>query len=215
MLRMFTFCLVLLSSGLTAWAYSREDCLEFNTDQEKTINVCTEFIAKNPGDPQLAQAYAARGKAFERANNLDLAIADYSRAIELAPSEVYYFNIRGTAHQSKGDLKRAAEDFRRSVTIDPTHHYAKGRLEQLNSAQQQDCKKGTVVSISAVITSLENDDTFLDVRQNKPGCKIYGIIFEGDERPSTCVVGATVSATGPVHDMAGPILQDPKSISCK
>ncbi len=61
--------------------------------QEEAIRIFTEFIRS---DPSNASTYLNRGMAYERINNMHQAIADYSKAIELAPSFAKAYYVRGT-----------------------------------------------------------------------------------------------------------------------
>ena len=219
MLRMFTFCLVLLTSGMATRADSLQDCFDWKGVEPDETNVaaCTKFIDQTPQHPQLAKVHRTRGFFFEFADQLDQAIADYSRAIELDPSNEDYFVRRGLSYQKRGDLQLAAADFRKALAIQPDDEIAKQRLEQLSSDQPRDCRRGEVATISAKITEVEDDDggTFLKVLQNAPGCKIYGIEFSVDGLPpASCIVGATVSATVTVGEEAA-VLSGPEDISCK
>lgn len=86
-----------------------------NIDQslkEEAILVFTESIRL---DPSNASAYLNRGMAYERINHMQRAIADYSKAIELAPDYAKAYYVRGTLlwylddETSVGDLLKAAE----------------------------------------------------------------------------------------------------------
>jgi len=86
-----------------------------NIDQslkEEAIQVFTESIRLNPLN---ASTYLNRGMAYERINNMQQAIADYSKAIELAPDYAKAYYVRGTLlwylddDTSIGDMMKAAE----------------------------------------------------------------------------------------------------------
>ena len=86
-----------------------------NIDQslkEEAIGVFTESIQL---DHSNASAYLNRGMAYERINHMQQAIADYSKAIELAPDYAKAYYARGTLlwylddETSIGDLMKAAE----------------------------------------------------------------------------------------------------------
>jgi len=86
-----------------------------NIDQslkEEAIRVFTESIQS---DPSNAGAYLSRGMAHERINHMQQAIADYSKAIELAPDYAKAYYARGTLlwylddETSIRDLSKAAE----------------------------------------------------------------------------------------------------------
>ena len=67
---------------------------------------------------ELADAYVNRGLGKHSAGDLQNAISDYARAIELSPAHaVAYFN-RGLAWQAAGDLEEALLDFGRAADRD-------------------------------------------------------------------------------------------------
>jgi Flp pilus assembly protein TadD len=66
-----------------ASAETRRDCA--SDDHELAIAACTTLIKENPKD---ATAYYNRGISYRQTGKLDLAMADYTRAIELNPN--YY-----------------------------------------------------------------------------------------------------------------------------
>jgi tetratricopeptide (TPR) repeat protein len=80
--------------------------------QEEAIRIFTESIRY---DPSNAGTYLNRGMAYERINNMHQAIADYSKAIELAPDFAKAYYVRGTLlwylddDTSIRDLRKAAE----------------------------------------------------------------------------------------------------------
>ena len=73
----------------------------------------------NPAD---AVVYYNRGSAYTEKGELDTAIQDYNKAIELNPEfpEAYY--NRGSAYTEKGELDTAIQDF--STAIDLKHENA-------------------------------------------------------------------------------------------
>lgn len=79
--------------------------------KEEVIRIFTESIQF---DPSNAGAYLNRGMAYERINHMQQAIADYSKAIELAPDYAKAYYARGTLlwylddETSMGDLMKAA-----------------------------------------------------------------------------------------------------------
>ncbi len=65
-----------------------------------------------------ADAYIAQGNAKRAKGDLNGAIADYDRAIELRPNAKFYTQ-RGLALAAKGDLEAAIADYNRAVEIKP------------------------------------------------------------------------------------------------
>jgi len=68
--------------------------------------------------PTAAPWYSNRGLIHIEAKQVDDAIADFSSAIDLLPSEIPYRN-RAMAYSRKKDWAKAAEDYEKSVEINP------------------------------------------------------------------------------------------------
>ncbi len=80
-------------------------------------------VETNPalGDiyPLIAQIYLERGNTHAQSGNLEQAIADYSRAIELAPDFVDAYNNRGFAYARAGNLEKAFADYGQAIELNP------------------------------------------------------------------------------------------------
>src|SRR5204863_530623 len=81
---------------------------------------------KKPEDRQASQpnlkeanAYNKRGIAKGVKGDIDGAIADFTRAIELYPKYGTAYNNRGLAKKNKGDLDGAIADCTRAIELDP------------------------------------------------------------------------------------------------
>jgi len=89
------------------------------------IVACTAVI--NSGketQATLAIAYSNRGHAYDSKGDKDRAIADYSNAIHLNPTDSNYYNNRGVAYRTKGDNDRAIDDYTKAIELDPKHAQA-------------------------------------------------------------------------------------------
>ena len=62
-----------------------------------------------------------RGTENHHRGEFDLAIAEYTRAIELDPTIAWAFNDRGAAHLMKEDFDAALTDLNEGIRLDPTH----------------------------------------------------------------------------------------------
>jgi tetratricopeptide (TPR) repeat protein len=69
--------------------------------------------------PSDAAGFARRGAASDARHDYDDAIADLTRACELAPTESSYFYLRGRAHWHKGDADQALADFDQAIKLKP------------------------------------------------------------------------------------------------
>ncbi len=76
-----------------------------------------------------ASAYNNRGNAKKDKGDLDGAIADFNRAIELDPKLAIAYYNRGNAEDDKGDLNGAIGDYNQAIELDPkdaTAYYNRG-----------------------------------------------------------------------------------------
>ncbi len=68
---------------------------------------------------KLVEVYGFRGLAWKKKGDLDKAIADYSKALDLDPKPSTNYYNRGNAWQNKGDHDRAIADYTKVLEIDP------------------------------------------------------------------------------------------------
>jgi tetratricopeptide (TPR) repeat protein/predicted aspartyl protease len=71
-------------------------------------------------EPHDASAFSRRGTAFTARHDFTHAIADLTRACELAPGEADYFYQRGMAYLGNRQADLAMADFDHAVQLDPT-----------------------------------------------------------------------------------------------
>jgi tetratricopeptide (TPR) repeat protein len=77
-----------------------------------TIAACTREIDSGTlTGNDLAFAYYHRGISYYDKGEYDLAIADYTKAIELEPEYPFTYRARARAYRAKGDNDRAQADF--------------------------------------------------------------------------------------------------------
>jgi tetratricopeptide (TPR) repeat protein len=69
--------------------------------------------------PGHALYYSNRGDNYLNNGNYDLAIAEYTKAIELDSSLTSLYYNRGLAYESKGDYKNAISDFSQIIIMNP------------------------------------------------------------------------------------------------
>jgi tetratricopeptide (TPR) repeat protein/predicted aspartyl protease len=74
-----------------------------------------------PDEPKDAAAYSRRGTAFAARRDFAHAIADLTRACELAPDEPNYFYERGIARRDSGQTIPALADFDQAIKIKFDH----------------------------------------------------------------------------------------------
>jgi tetratricopeptide (TPR) repeat protein len=92
--------------------------------EESSADSIDHGIAK--GDEKESPASAGtvedsfnRAGAKKAVGDLDGAIADYDRAIQLDPKDAAIYNNRGLAKQAKGDFNAAIADFNRAIELNP------------------------------------------------------------------------------------------------
>jgi tetratricopeptide (TPR) repeat protein/predicted Ser/Thr protein kinase len=70
-------------------------------------------------EPRTAEDFRVRGLTRAEAGDLEGAIADYTRAVELDPSDASSWNNRASARRDRGDLAGAMADYDRALKEDP------------------------------------------------------------------------------------------------
>ena len=73
---------------------------------------------RDKGD-KLAEAFNNRGMAYRSKDDIDRAIQDYNRAIQINPKSASAFNNRGVAYDYKGDYERAIQDYDQAIKLTP------------------------------------------------------------------------------------------------
>jgi tetratricopeptide (TPR) repeat protein len=88
-------------------------------DAARAIAPCSRIIADQSASAQdRADAYLYRAGAELAQGDLDRAVADYSEAIRLSPTNLVAYASRAIAYARKGDRDRAVADFRSAQRID-------------------------------------------------------------------------------------------------
>jgi protein O-mannosyl-transferase len=70
-------------------------------------------------DQNIYEAYINRGNAFKNENKNDLAMADFSKAIELNPNSSFAFYNRGTAYEDAKKYELAMADYNKAIELNP------------------------------------------------------------------------------------------------
>ena len=78
----------------------------------EAANAAAAAESKKSGEAQAA--YDAAVKA-QTANNLDEALVQYKKALEISPKEATYWYGEGTAYQAKNDFEHAIADYKQAV----------------------------------------------------------------------------------------------------
>ena len=84
-------------------------------EQELAIKDYDRAIELSPR----ADFYNNRGNALRKTGKVDLAIADLDQAIKLDANYFGAYWNRGLAYQDKGDKEKAADDYKKALTLNP------------------------------------------------------------------------------------------------
>ena len=126
-MRVLLVALLLVPVG--AWAQSSRDwdlCKAVDADQP-ALAACTRLIQANTfAGHDLAVAYFLRGKVDWQLRELDAAIADDDKAIEIDPDFADAYAARSAADLSKEDDDQAIADASKAIELDPRNAVAYG-----------------------------------------------------------------------------------------
>ncbi len=75
--------------------------------------------ARRPPDPVDANGFHDRGNLRSRNGSYELAIADYSKAIEMDPGFAEAHYNRGSSHYELGSYEEALADLTRAIDLNP------------------------------------------------------------------------------------------------
>jgi tetratricopeptide (TPR) repeat protein len=127
--------LALVLGPTAALVDARRDCERLRGDAG--LAACTQAIRENPQD---GQAYNIRGLHYYARGELDLALADYNRRVELEPANAEAHSRRGLIYEALAArevaaerptlaatlaaakrLERALADYNRAIELDPKY----------------------------------------------------------------------------------------------
>ena len=101
-------------------------------DDDRIVGLCGALIDNEKTDKaDRIKALIARAAAYGRHDTIDRAIADYSVALQLDPSQASTFNARGELWRKKGDRPKALADFGAALKLNPDHFVAKANYKSL------------------------------------------------------------------------------------
>ncbi|HET6489663.1 MAG TPA: tetratricopeptide repeat protein [Syntrophales bacterium] len=85
---------------------------------EEVISACSAILQR---DPEVAAAYYNRGVARMQLNQLEGALADFSKAVEINPKDPDAWNNRGLMYNRLGKPGDAVSDFTRAIELDSVY----------------------------------------------------------------------------------------------
>jgi tetratricopeptide (TPR) repeat protein len=128
---------ILIATGVISRARSSEElwnmtladvsvCDNNRMPPDTKIAACARLINEiGHNDAQLARLYSNRGAGYAAKKDWDHALADYTAAISIDPTNnVAYYN-RGDAWYRKGKLSQAIEDFSNALRLNPSFSQAR------------------------------------------------------------------------------------------
>jgi len=78
-------------------------------------------------DPNNANTYNERGRAYSQIEDYNRAVADFTQAIRLEPNFASAYSGRGSAYRELNDLNRALADFNQAIQLVPSPIYYNNR----------------------------------------------------------------------------------------
>jgi tetratricopeptide (TPR) repeat protein/predicted aspartyl protease len=129
-------------------------------------------------EPTDAAGFARRGAASDAPHDYDAAIADLTRACELAPAESSYFYQRGVAHGHKGQGDAALADFDQAIKLQPDNADALVGRASLRASRQAPAAEVTTDLEAADRALPKQADMRLDI----------GKLYESIGQPAAAVI---------------------------
>ena len=107
-------------AAIPALAQTSDENRCMSPDTAVKIAGCTAVIqSRKESSAGLAVAYSNRGNAYARRGLFELALADLTKAIALAPNDPENYNSRAWAYHLKGDDARGLPDVQRAIVMRP------------------------------------------------------------------------------------------------
>ena len=103
-------------------ADTQQDC--FGTRGMGRIEACTRLLEQPLPPAERSYAYAMRALAYSLQGRFKSAIADYDKAIEIAPDFAVALNNRAWAYFKSGVLDNAGRDVARALELSPESPHA-------------------------------------------------------------------------------------------
>lgn len=139
-LAVLSLCIV-LASGVGSATPALANAIDDNNDcydqfrggdHRLAIYYCSRAIQSGELDkPDLVAALINRGVAYKNTGNLEMAVVDYTSALDIAPKDAVLWANRANAHREMQQLNPALSDINRALELDPeraTSYYVRGAI---------------------------------------------------------------------------------------
>jgi Flp pilus assembly protein TadD len=103
--------------------------------ERKYAQALPELSAAIAMDANQQNSYIGRGTVEMEMSNVDAAIADFTKAAQIAPSPIALYRL-GQALESKGDAQQAAKAYAAALQLAPSMAEARARLDALRARSQ-------------------------------------------------------------------------------
>jgi tetratricopeptide (TPR) repeat protein len=194
--------MVLISCVLchTALAVTQQDidaCYGSSATDDQAIEACSTMIQSGAATgPNLAAAYYNRGISYDNKGSYDLAIEDYSQAIQLRPSYPHAYYNRGVAYDNKEQSAQATQDFTQAITLQPDYALAyAGRCwvgaKQGDNLDQAlaDCNRALELDPTGVNALNNRGFVYLKMKKYSESVADYDLYINGDTLRATAYFG--------------------------
>lgn len=134
-------CRIVIGLALTlvavaAWAESLDQNMAncMSSDPTTSISGCSAVIQSGKlTGLNLAVVYVGRGFSYNNKGLHDQAIADFAKAIAIAPNDPKAYVSRGITYEMNGQRDRAIADYRTAMKINPNDNNSKLALKRLSA----------------------------------------------------------------------------------
>jgi tetratricopeptide (TPR) repeat protein len=113
-----------------AWAHIDKNELA------QAIEEAGKVFEEGSGYIQKAQAYFVRAEAYRLCELYDLAIADYTKSLEIDTKHSASFNGRALCYYATGDYVHALEEVNKAISLDPNDANYQEGLRQIQQAME-------------------------------------------------------------------------------
>lgn len=128
MIKRFGSLVIVITAAISSLCYGQDLCSKHVEGKEynQAIEECTKKIENGADSVNAAIAHFNRGRAYYLKGQLELAIADYTKTIELNPqdAEAEAYDYRGDAYREKGQHDQAIRDYTKAIQLNPKYAMA-------------------------------------------------------------------------------------------